>query len=58
MIAKNDDNEGKVMESDEKLMLLVKVDEHIKARFNMLFIKFNDLPKLAVGNQKSMDKWN
>ena len=56
--AKNDDNEGKVMESVDQANAISKVDEHIKARFNMLFIKFNDLPKLAVGNQKSVDKWN
>ena len=44
--AKNDDNEGKVMESVDQANAISKVDEHIKARFNMLFIKFNDLPKL------------
>ena len=36
--AKNDDNEGKVMESVDQANAIINVDEHIKARFNMLFI--------------------
>lgn len=44
--------------NNDQAAIIGKIDDHVKARFNLVFLRFDSLPKLNVGNQTSVDKWN